>query len=157
MLETILGDIHNYFPIPNAQRAGTFQIVSGTLKADFLMKGQYYRIMGSVFNDGLHRYEYDGIKDETGSGNDVHPDMRELKDETFTGYVIPLAIPYTVIELAHEIKLWRENNPDTDKVSESFGGYSYSRAQSTTNGTSTSGGWKAVFGDRLNKWRRPYD
>lgn len=157
MLETILSDIHNWFPVPHAQRAGSFEIVSGTLKADFLLPGQYYRIIGSMFNDGLHRFGYDGRMRAGDGAQDVHPKMRALVDETFNGSVIPLAIPYAVIELAHEISEWRASNPDTDKVSESFGGYSYSRGQSTTNGTTTTGGWQAVFGNRLNKWRRPYD
>ena len=157
MLETILGDIHNYFPIPHAQRAGTFKIVSGVLDADFLMEGQYYRIVGSVFNDGLHRYGYDGKENADYNSDDVHPDMRALEDEEFTGVVYPLAIPYPILAIAKEIKKWRENNPETDKISESFGGYSYSRAQTTVGGSSTTGGWQAVFGSRLNKWRRPYD
>lgn len=143
MLETVLNHLHNWFPVKGAARCGEFEIVSGELCADFLKPGQYYRISGSVFNDGLHRYPCDEVDC--------------LTDETFIGTVTPLAVPKAVIELAEEIRVYRESNPDTDKVSESFADYSYTRAQTTQNGTSTAGGWMAVFGPRLRSWRRPYE
>lgn len=157
MLETILNYIHNHFPIQGAEHYGAFQIVSGTLNADFLKNGQYYLITGSIFNDGLHRFGYDGKVYVSSDENDVHPNMPELQDESFVGRIIPLAIPREIIKLSAEIKAWRANNPETDKVSESFGGYSYSRAQTTQNGTSSVGGWQAVYGRQLNKWRKPYE
>ena len=78
----------------------------------------------------------------------------ELTDEEFDGEVWALCIPKAVQELAEEIAAWRENNPETDKTSESFGGYSYSRGQSASGGV---GGWQAAFSGRLNAWRRPND
>lgn len=143
MLETILNYLHNWFEIPGAARCGEFEIVSGELCADYLMPGQYYRIRGSVFNDGLHRYPCEAFDC--------------MQDEVFTGEVWPLAIPKAVIELSDEIKAYREANPDTDKVSESFADYSYTRAQTTQNGTSTAGGWQAVFAPRMRRWRKPYE
>ena len=136
MLETVLNHLHNWFLIPGAARAGTFIIVSGKLEADFLKNGQYYRICGSVFNDGLHRYPYD--------------EGDYLTDETFEGEIFPLAIPKSVIELAEKIKKWRTENPETDKVSESFDGYSYTR----NNTNSDSSGWQAVFRKELNVWKK---
>lgn len=143
MLETILIYLHNWFPIKGAARCGEHEIVSGELQADYLKPGQYYRIKGSVFNDGLHIYPCD------------EPDC--MLDEVFTGEVWPLAIPKAVLEIADEIKAYRDENPDTDKVSETFADYSYTRAQTTKDGTSTAGGWMAVFGPRLRVWRRPYE
>lgn len=136
MLETVLNHLHNWFLIPGAARAGTFVIVSGKLEADFLKDGQYYRITGSVFNDGLHRYPYD-------EGN-------YLTDETFDGTVYPLAIPKSVIKISEEIKTWCDKNPQTDKVSESFDGYSYTRNAAGTD----SSGWQAVFRKELNEWKK---
>ena len=138
MLETVLNYLHNWFPVYGAGRSGGFEIVSGELCADFLAPGQYYRIVGSVFNDGLHRYPCE----ETDC----------LQDEAFEGEVIPLAIPRAVIELAVEIEEYRKNNPDTDKVSESFGGYSYTRAGASEG--SAARGWLAVYGPRLRRWRK---
>lgn len=138
MLETVLNHLHNWFPVAGGARAGTFIIVSGTLKAEFLANGQYYRIEGSVFNDGLHRYPCD----EDG----------RMSDETFTGRIIPLAIPKAVIKLSEEIGKWCESNPVSDKTSESFDGYSYTRGSGTDG--SSSGGWQAAFRSRLNAWKK---
>ena len=137
MLEAMLTHLHNWFPAKNGKYAGAFVIASGVLSPDIgLVSGQYYRIMGSVFNDGLH----------------CAGDGEALTDESFTGEVWALAIPKAVQELAEEIAAWMENNPETDKTSESFGGYSYSRAQNASGGA---GGWQAAFAGRLNAWRRP--
>ena len=139
MLEAMLTHLHNWFPVRNGKHAGSFVIASGVLSPDVgLVPGQYYRIRGSVFNDGLHRV--DGVE--------------ALTDEEFTGEVWALAIPKAVQELAEEIAAWRESNPETDKTSESFGGYSYSRGQNASGGV---GGWQAAFAGRLNAWRRPND
>ena len=135
MLETVLTHLHNWFEIRGAARAGTFSIVSGALVLDFVQEGQYYRIEGSVFNDGLHRYG----------------DRDGLTDETFVGVVTPLAIPKAVKELAGEIKEYCEKNPETDKISESFGGYSYTR-ETDENGRAA--GWKVKFRERLNLWKK---
>lgn len=132
MLEEILSYLHNWFPVKGAAHCGVHRIESGRLQFDGLAPGQYYRIQGSVLNDGLHKW----------------PDM--LQDETFTGTVTPLAIPHALSEtLLDEIEAWIRANPATDKVSESFGGYSYSRQ------TGASGGWQAAFASRLARWRRP--
>lgn len=146
MLETILTHIHNWFPLGGypleqaVRGAGAHKIVSGALTDDRLRPGQYYRIRGSVFNDGLHQYG----------------DGKMLTDEAFDGEVWALAIPKAVIDLAGEIEAWSDKNPETDKVSESFGGYSYTRGSSGSAGGAVSG-WQGVFASRLNAYRRPYD
>lgn len=140
MLEQVLTHLCNWFPLDGGKREGTFRITSGMLDVDFLRPGQYFRIKGSVFNDGLHQYI-----------------TESLSDEVFTGEVWALAIPRMVIELAEEIAAWQEKNPETDKVSESFGGYSYTRAAVATASGSTLSGWQAAFAGRLNPYRRPYD
>lgn len=137
MLETVLTHLHNWFEIRGAARAGTYSIVSGVLTLDNVQGGQYYRIEGSVFNDGLHRY---GAEED------------KLTDETFVGIVTPLAIPKAVKTLADDIKAYCEKNPETDKVSESFGGYSYTRG--TDENGKVASGWKVAFRDRLNQWKK---
>ena len=139
MLEAMLTHLHNWFPAKDGKHAGAFVIASGVLSPDIgLVSGQYYRIRGSIFNDGLHRID----------GGEA------LTDEAFTGEVRALAIPKAVQDLAEEIAAWRESNPETDKTSESFGGYIYSWGQSASGGV---GGWQASFASRLNAWRRPND
>ena len=134
MLEAILNSLHNWFLIPGAARSGTFEVVSGTLDVDFLKCDQYFRVEGSVFNDGLHQ----------------HPGV-DMQDEVFDGTVYPMAVPRAVIELADEIKTWCETNPVSDKTSESFDGYSYTR--SGGNGGYI-GGWQAAFASRLSPWKK---
>ena len=69
-----------------------------------------------------------------------------------------MAVPSEVIDLSTEIDKWIEANADTLNSpfqSESFGGYSYSKA-SGTSGTSGDGSitWQSHFAGKLNKWRK---
>lgn len=135
MLETVLQNLNNWFLIPDGVHAGEFTVQGGQLTLPFLQTGQYFRVVGSVFNDGLHQYP-----------------VADLTDETFTGSVWALAVPKAVIELAEEIDAWQTKNGDPGPfTSESFGGYSYSKA---TNASGMAVGWQDVFKSRLNDWRR---
>lgn len=144
MLEQILTELHNWFRVRdglNGIHRGTYTIRDGSIALPFLRDGQYFRIMGSVFNDGLHRYG---------------PDMELLEDETFDGSIWALAIPQQVIDLAGEITAWQEKYKDTMEspyTSESFGGYSYTKASGAGDSTG-SGGWQAAFQARLNPYRK---
>lgn len=134
MLEEVLGSIHNWFE--KDRLIGELHIVDGelVLPHQFLQDGQYFRLVGSVFNDGLHRWP-DGT----------------LADEEFDGEVWALAVPAAVIELANEIDAWCKKNPESAYTSESFGGYSY------TKGSGADGmpmRWQDVFRRRLNQWRK---
>lgn len=137
MLEAILDSLHNWFIIPGAARCGTFEVASGTLDVDFLQWDQYFRVEGSVFNDGLHR----------------HP-ATCMQDEVFCGRIYPMAVPKAVIALAEEIKTWCENNPETDKVSESFDGYSYTRASNGQNVSVGASRWETAFAGKLRPWKK---
>lgn len=135
MLETVLQNLNNWFLVPDGVHAGEFTVQGGQLTLPFLQTGQYCRVVGSVFNDGLHQYP-----------------VADLTDETFTGSVWALAVPKAVIELAEEIDAWQTKNGDPGPfTSESFGGYSYSKA---TNASGMAVGWQDVFKSRLNDWRR---
>lgn len=135
MLETVLQNLNNWFLVPDGVHAGEFTVQGGQLTLPFLQTGQYFRVVGSVFNDGLHQYP-----------------VADLTDETFTGSVWALAVPKAVIELAEEIDAWQTKNGDPGPfTSESFCGYSYSKA---TNASGMAVGWQDVFKSRLNDWRR---
>ena len=61
-----------------------------------------------------------------------------------------------VVELADEIAAWREKYGavmDSPYTSESFGGYSYSKASGAGDSTG-SGGWQSAFRARLNPYRK---
>ena len=142
MLEKVLTYIHNWFEC--SKHVSEWDITEGTLNVPSLQEGQYFRIVGSVFNDGLHQYPAD-----------------DLKDESFYGEIWGLAVPNAVIDLADEISEWVEANRkalDSPFESESFGGYSYKKSESLTasNNGVTLNGWQAAFNARLIPWRKLY-
>ena len=90
----------------------------------------------AVFNDGLHQWPATG-----------------LHDEVFEGRVWALAVPSAVVELADQVADWVAKNPQASPyVSESFGGYSYTKA--TNPATGQAAGWEDVFRRSLNRWRK---
>lgn len=135
MLEEILQHIHNWFVVRDGVHKGTYVISGGSIALPFLVPGQYFRIVGSIFNDGLHKYS-----------------AEDLVDETFAGEVWAMAVPPAVIALTSEIEEWVKDNPYTAYTSESFGGYSYGRAANSNTGVPM--GWQEVFRGRLNAWRK---
>ena len=137
MLEQVLMNIRRWFPVEGGIHSGTFTIKDGGITLPFLANGQYFRICGSLFNDGLHQYPED-----------------DLTDETFNGTIWALAIPKAVIDLADEISKWQEKNGEAASgiyQSESFGGYQYSKQTASDGGQLTV--W-SVFRKRLNQWRK---
>jgi hypothetical protein len=129
MLEQVCLNLHNWFEKDII--SGEFDIKDRALQLD-IPDGQYFRIVGSIFNDGLHQAP------------------AQLTDEMFKGEVWLLAIPQAVIELADEIQTWSEKyQTNAPYKSESFDGYSYSLAGSTDVIT-----WQDVFRKRLNVWRK---
>ena len=137
MLTEICAELRNYFEVPNGRHFGKFEISGGSIAPlDFLQEAQYFRIIGSVFNDGVHQYP-----------------ASDLTDEVFHGAVWAMALPHSLIALSAEIEEY--NKSDTGKASpyasESFGGYSYTKA-TDANGVPIS--WQKAFADRLSKWRK---
>ena len=136
MLEQICNHIHNFFAAPDEARRGTFTIAAGMIELPFLREGQYFRITGSVLNDGVHCYP-----------------ASNLMDETFTGAIYPMRVPPALLSLAEEIAAWQERYgaaAASPYQSESFGGYSYTRAK-VTDGAS---GWQAAFRSQLDAYRK---
>jgi len=138
MLEQILRHLRNWFVVYGGVHHGTFTVEEGSITLPFLQVGQYFRIEGSVFNDGLHQYPGDN-----------------LKDETFEGAVWALAVPKAVVDLSAEISEWEEKHGAASTgpyQSESFGGYSYTKATDTKTGGPVT--WQRAFRGRLNQWRK---
>lgn len=139
ILTELCQELKNWFCNESDIHEGTFTVENGKLSLPFLLDGQYFRIMGSVFNDGVHK-------------ND---EMLDLKDETFVGSVWTMRIPQSVIDLANEIDEWVQKNGEaiaSPYQSESWGGYSYSLKSGA--GDTGSLSWKSVFGSSLNRWRK---
>ena len=133
MLESVLNYLHNWFLV--AAYDGLYTIKDGGIALPFLVYGQYFRIVGSLFNDGVYQYP------------------AELTDETFDGSVWALAIPKALLSTVEEITTWTAKNGDIGVyTSESFGGYSYSKA---TNSKGVAVGWRDVFAAQLSPWKKP--
>ena len=138
MLEQVLMNIRNWFTVDGGIHSGTFTIKDGGIALPFLANGQYFRIIGSVFNDGLHQYP-----------------AAYLVDEEFSGAIWALAIPAAVVDLADEISKWQEKNGEASTSpyqSESFGGYSYSKATDAETGGAVT--WQYAFKKQLSAWRK---
>lgn len=130
MLEQILMEIHNWFRVRDSVNGiypGTYTIENGGIALSFLQCGQYFRIIGSLFNDGLHRYG---------------PDMEAMTDETFDGTIWALAIPKIVVDAAAEAEAWMAKNGAVANgiySSESFGGYAYTKDTTAADSVSKTG------------------
>ena len=138
MLEQVLMHLKNWFLVPGGIHEGTYTIEDGGIALPFLANGQYFRICGSVFNDGLHQYP-----------------AGDLKTETFDGTVWALAIPKAVLNIANEIEAWETKNGEASTgpyQSESFGGYSYTKATDEKTGGAVT--WQSAFRGSLNAWRK---
>ena len=138
MLTELLAEIRNYFEVPSGRHFGKFEISGGSIAPlDFLQEGQYFRIVGSVFNDGVYQYP-----------------ATSLTDEVFEGAVWAMSLPPDLIALSAEIEEY--NKSDAGKPSpfssESFGGYSYTKFTDGNGGDGSR--WQKVFARRLNKWRK---
>lgn len=139
MLTELCAEVRNYFIVHREKdiHVGEYVIADGSVSVDFLRMGQYYRIVGSALNDGVHRY---------GEGT--------LADETFDGSIWAMSVPQSFIVLANEIEDWCSAHSaelSSPYTSESFAGYSYSK------NTGRSGGgysWQDQFATRLNAYRR---
>ncbi len=124
---------------------GKFTIADGVLTGNiFLQDGQYFRICDSVFNDGVYQYP-----------------ASNLMDEVFEGTVWAMAVPPTVIALQAEINDWLADEGvqkalKSPYTSESFGGYSYTKASGKTSESGGNAGytWQEQFADQLNRWRK---
>ena len=142
MLSSLCKELNNWFD--ESRYFGTFTIDGGSIDLDFLKEGQYFRIVGSTFNDGVYQYP-----------------AEELKDETFEGAIWAMAIPQEVIALAAKIEEWnaRYGGVDSENMSpynsESFGGYSYSKSGGGSgDGESGSGTWQGAFASELKKFKK---
>ena len=133
-LTAVCHHLNNYFEKDIVQ--DDFTIENGALECSFLQDGQFFRISGSVFNDGVHQYPAYG-----------------LIDESFSGSVWVMAVPASFIELAGDIGACMDDaaNKPTGFTSESFDGYSYSKA---TDSAGAAADWQTVFRKRLNRWRK---
>lgn len=150
MLTLLCEYLRNWFDEGCNKEIGEITIAGGAISVRntpiTMQNGQYFRIIGSVFNDGVHQF----------------PDY-SMSDEEFDGAIWLMRVPPAVIALAADIEAWKAKYMGIDSplmgpfTSESFGGYSYSKsgvgASAFTDASGISG-WQAAFADRLGPWRK---
>ena len=141
MIGQVCAEVKNYFIQQDVDiHTSNYTVTNGQIgPVPFLKDGQYYRIIGSALNDGVYKH---GMDDKA------------LEDEEFFGAVWAMRVPREFVALVDEIQAWEAANATAlsgPYASESFGGYSYSKATSSNGGAYT---WRDQFKNRLNAYRR---
>lgn len=110
------GLLRNYFTDKKHVFCGTYTIHDNAISQNFVKNNQYFRIVGSAFNDGVY------------CNNPA--DLKRLHDETFQGAIWAMTVPADFIELCDDAERFKEKIAEISKnfegyTSESWGGYTY--------------------------------
>lgn len=146
MLFEVCSEIKNFFTYESDKHIGDFAIIDGLIAPSFDIPTDYIRIIGSHLNDGVHKLSDADLVDE----------------ERFHGAIWVMSPPKAFLDLVSEIEAWQDENGKADSAamspfqSESFGGYSYSKASggSGSAGSSSVPTWQSTFASRLKIYRR---
>ena len=137
MIEEVCAYLHNYFetdPVTDERMIyqGRYTIENGAISLPFLNPGQYYRVFGSKFNDGIHQYG-----------------ENDLNDETFNGVIWEMRPPKEFLSLVDDIQAWEDKYGDTMRnpyqSEDMIGVYRYTKM--------TTG---KVTGDYIATWQNAY-
>lgn len=136
-------ELHNFFEQEKYIEPVTIE--NGALLgfSDRLQQDQYFRVVGSLFNDGVYKYP-----------------TTDLTDETFDGAIWAMTVPPAALALLEKMQEWDSlygNNADnyTPYASETMHHYSRSFAIHTNSkGELVRPTWQAVFRTELNRWRK---
>ena len=147
MLNEVCADIRNYFTYRNDILIGDYKIEGGVITPPIDFKGcEYIRIIGSRKNNGVHKLSDNDLEDEG----------------SFHGSIWRMSPPKDFLLLVKDIEEWQAKNGSVDSVSmspfqsESFGGYSYTKASggAATGSKSSVPTWQSTFASRLKLYRR---
>ena len=136
-------ELHNWFDVDRI--FGTFTISNGEIIVPngYPRNNQYLRIVGSVFNDGVHQYP-----------------VSDLTDETFEGAIWAMAVPPAAIALFEKIQEWDAQYGNSAAnyspyTSETFHHYSRSQHIATNSkGEIVQQTWQGVFRKELSRFRK---
>ena len=121
--------------------SGALSVSGGTISLDGIAEGQFFWVEGSSLNDGLWQYPPDS-----------------MSDEDFDGSAVFLAVPRAFASLCAEIAEWERENSgvlSSPLQSESFGGYSYSKASGGSQGNEApAAAWQLQYGALLRPYRK---
>ena len=95
MISEVCAEIRNYFVLSGDVLVGDYRIEDGSVVPSCpFLDGQYYRIVGSVFNDGVHKHGEETLTDEP----------------QFHGAIWLMRVPKDFLQLADEIAQWQAKN-----------------------------------------------
>jgi len=142
MIAEMCAECRNYFVRNSADiHYGNYVVENGEIQPlSFIKTGQFYRIVGSTFNDGVYQ-----------KGKDY-----AFHDEEFYGSVWAMYVPQDFVVLCAVIEKWVADHQavlDSPFNAESFNGYSYQRATGKSGEALT---WQLQFANKLNRYRRLY-
>ena len=145
MMTEICEYLHNWFCEDSDMIIGNIVIGDSEITVPYgaIQPGQYIRIVGSVFNDGVWQYG-----------------EAEFNPETYDGAVWLMRVPQAFINLVTEIENWQAKYGGVDSKamspfnSESFAGYSYSKSSGGSGEVASPTNWQGVFAARLSPWRK---
>ena len=141
-LDDYCANLKNYFisDFDKDIHLGEYRISGNNIEnVDFLAQNQYFRIVGSIFNDGVYKLD----------------NKLTLVDETFKGAVWAMSVPPDFIEAVKEAEDYLSSHPfGIEYQSETFGGYSYTR--SSNQKSLSNGFWYLpnTISTKLNRYRR---
>lgn len=164
-IEALCAETHNYHETDKV--IGDYTIENGNIVLPFLAENQFFRVVGSKFNDGVYIYSQDAFIirsstwEEVMNGNLDWEALKEktwgelverdLVDETFHGAIWPMNMPRAFLALSKEIAEYNESEEAKPKpyTSENINGYySYTKASATDSE------WQNVFSGKLKRWRK---
>lgn len=149
MIGEICAEVKNYFTLESDMHIDNWTISNGEISPSIDLPTEYFRIVGSRLNDGVHK-----VSDLA---------RTPLNDETFHGAIWVMSPPPEFLALVKDIETWQEEYGKATGTalspfaSESFGGYSYSKnsANSSRSGASASPvSWQQTYAYRLVRFRR---
>ena len=153
MLQEIMEYLHNYF-VPIGAKEVTYTISGGAIFPSFGAEdGDRFLICGSRRNDGVYTWHASGVM------NDDDTKAAGLRDETFAGTIRVCSVPPALLALSGEISDWVASNSETltsPMQSETFNGYSYTLKSGGGSGGNGPLTWRDIYGEQLERWRRPF-
>ena len=141
MLSEVCAYLRNYFDDGQPHTFGEIEIKNGALFTPCNLKaGQYFRIVGSTFNDGVYQF----------------PTTALNNDEIFNGAVWGMAVPPELISLISDIEAWQTKygqSVNSPYAAESISATGYSRSKGSADSVGSIG-WQNAFSKRLARWRK---
>lgn len=140
-LDDYCADLKNYFiaDFDKDIHLGEYTILDNGIYIDFLDENQYFRIVGSKFNDGVYKYDNKLV----------------LADETFNGAIWAMSIPPQFLAAVNEADAYLLAHPNAMALeSETFGGYTYRRSMYGSTALGGFGYLPTTIADKLNRYRR---